>query len=348
MISGLSTSSKKIVQVDKRDFIQDITPATYYVDFKSLELGEVFDSSDISLSQISDNTLYRKSDKEIIFTISADGSEHSQNCIELVAKEFLPLINTKENLNFGILGKMLVVYVYFSSKDKEFNYSNAKEHVINKFAELLGYHKTYACFYAEDRWSKKHAVQQVCNHSTFNKSNYLFVGYFGIKGPKGENKELSKGVDFLLGNSTNPVVILKEKTTREFQKSKGFTWLIILEKHNVNRIKTLDAFSNLIDKERDTVFGIGFFELSIPTIDSVKNEFTNHCQLFGFKNYLYEPMSFKNNISDIISEKVNFSGEIFNFVCFYNHMHKHLTNPDSNDYTNLVRKCSSNVAFINI
>lgn len=348
MISGLSTSTKKLVQVEKKDYVQDISPITFCVDFKSLEFGEVFDSADISLSQISETSLYRKSDKEIIFTISADGSEHSQNCIELVAKEFIPLINTKENISSGITGKMLVVYVYFSTKDKEFNYANAKENVISKFAELLGYHKSYACFYAEDRWSKKHAVQQVCIHSSFNKSNYLFVGYFGIKGPKGENKELSKGVDFLLGNSSNPCVILKEKTTRDSQKSKGFTWLIILEKQNINRIKTLEVFSNLIDRERDCVYGIGLFDLSIPTIDSVKNEFSNHCQLLGFKNFLYEPMSFKSSISELISERVNFSSETFNFVCFYNHMHKHLANPDSNDYTQLLRKCSSNVAFINI
>ncbi len=84
--SMLSMSNKKLIEVEKKDFIQDITPATYNVDFKSLENGEVFDFNDIKYTQISETNIFRKSKDEVVFCISVDGSDHSQYCVELVTK----------------------------------------------------------------------------------------------------------------------------------------------------------------------------------------------------------------------------------------------------------------------
>lgn len=348
MLTSLSTSNKKLIEVEKKDYIQDITPITYNVDFKSLENGEVFDFNDISYNQVSESNLFRKNPAEIIYVVSADGSDHSTYAVEMLTQEFLPLVNTKENFEKGIVGKYLVIYIYFSTKDKEFNYANAKDNVISRFSEMLGYHKSHGVFYAEDRWSKKHAVHQVCLHAGLNKANFHFVGYLGIKGPKGENLELTKGVDFMLGYSTTPVVLIKENSRREKTKTGGFTWLIVLEKNHVNRIKVLEVFSDLVDKEKDTVYGYGLYEGFVPSLDMVKSEFEKYANALGIKNTKYDACYYKNNVSDVVCEKVNFGNTQFNFMCFYNNMIKHQQNPKENDYINLVKKCNSNIGFLNI
>lgn len=346
--SMLSVSNKKLIQVEKIDFIQDIQPITYNVDFKSLENGEVFDYSDITYNQISEFNIFRKSDKEVILCIAADGSEHSEFCLRLVTEEFIPQINTKENIEAGKIAKYLAAFIYFSTKDKEFNYKNAKDNVISNYSEMLGYHRKNGVFYTEDRWSKKHAIHQICIHAALNKSNMLFVGFVGIKGPKGENNELIKGIDYLLGYCTTPVMIIKENVKRSKTKTGGFNWLIVLEKNHVNRIKLLEMFSVLIDKEKDTVYGYGLYEGFVPSMDTVKSEFEKYCEVFGIKKIAYDACYYKNGVADVISERVNFGKERFDFVCFYNNVSKHLSNPNDNDYSNLVKKCSSNIGFINI
>lgn len=349
LTSLLSASSKKILEIEKKDFIQDISPVTYNVDFKSLENGEVFDYNDIQYNQISETNIFRKNDKEVILCISVDGSEHSQYCIDLVTKEFLPMINNNlEMKKNGVEAKYLAVYIYYSSKDKEFNYANCKDNVISKAAEMLGYYKKNGVLYLEDRWSKKHPVQQVCIQAAHNQADFLFVGFLGIKGPRGENKELAKGVDFLLGHSQKPTIIIKEKAFRINTKTKGYNWLIILEKNHVNRIKVLEMFSQLIDKEKDKVYGYGLYEGFVPTQDSIKSEFEKYAETYGIKQIEYDACFYKNGVSDVVSDKVNFGKITFDYVCFYNNITKHLNSPDDNDYVNLVKKCSSNIGFVNI
>ena len=349
MIKGLS-SKKDIIHLETEGLIQNIIPITYNVDYKSLEHGEVFDSLDIKLNPISDSFLTRENEKDIVICVSIDGSLHSEYCVNLILEEFMPLINKKGQLDKENCYKcsFLGVYVYFSSKDKDFNYSNSKQTIINKFCEKFGKFKSHGNFYIEDRWSMKHAVHQVCINANSNKANFLVAGYFGFKGPKGENKELSKGISYLLSNSRIPTIIIKEEVSREKTEKKAFNWLIVLEKNYYGRIKVLESVLPLIDFENDSILGFGLYENFVPSIDPIEKEFTHFCEKINLKKVNYEACFYKNYISDIVSDKVNHGMIDFHFTCFMNNMLKHQSNPNDNDYSELVRKCSTNLCFINI
>jgi hypothetical protein len=346
----MDTTRIKQVKENKLDLIQNIVPAVYNVEFKSLEKGEVYDWNDVQTYKVSEEEVFRTNENEILFTISADGSEHAEYGLNLVLEDFIPLINScKENSETKKTGKFLVNYVYYSSKDKEYNYSNKKDNVVSKYCEIIGKHKSQGGFFIEDRWSKNHALEQVVKHTKLDKSNYLVLGYFGIKGAKGENKELSRGVDYLLANSEVPTILVKEETRRNKQINKGFNWAFIIDdKNSYHRVKILNSFRNLIDVEHDTVYGFGMFEISVPSYNAVKKEFTDFCEKNNVKNFFYENLIYTNgNISNPVIEKINNGNIIFNFVVFSNSSSKHKINPTENDYLDLIRRCSANICFLN-
>ena len=399
-LSNNSESTKNMSFIDKKDFIQDITPITYNVDFKSLSGGEAFDFNDINYNQISENNIFRKNNSEIIILISTDGSIQSEYAAKFVTKEFIANINNKNTIetndilksnnlskitnNNEITAKFLAVYVYFSSKNKDFNYSNAKDNVIAKFGEIYGYYKKLGIFYIEDRWSKRHHLQQESIHAKNNKVDFHFIGYNGIKGPKGDSSELNKGIDFLLSSSITPFVIIKEYAERNNnlnsfkdnntnnsyinrlnnsnqnngnnskiaemfndKKRKGFNWLFILDNNNLGRIRLLEKFTSLIDADNDIVYGFGLFEGSVPNSDRVKNEFEEYCEKKKFNYYCYDSVTFKNTIADLINDKVNYGSENFNFVCLFNSVSKYLKDGKDSDYISIINKCNSNICIVN-
>lgn len=344
MLSSMTTSKKDIIKIEKEEFIQDIIPVTYQVDYKSLEHREAFDFSEVQYNPIPDSYKFRERQDQIIICVSVDGSVHSDYCIDLLNEDFMPMLNKDKQGN----AKYLCVYVYFSTKNKDFNYSNSKNRIIENVTEKLGKVKRFNGFYIEDRWTKKHSLHQVMIHANNNTSDYFFVGFFGFKGPKGENLELTKGINYLLGYSQSPTVIIKEKIHRKDTKTGGFNWLIVLERNYFGRIKTLEVFLNLIDKEKDNIYGIGLFENVVPSFDPIEKEFINYCEKNGLKNYSYEATFYKNYVSEVISDKVNHGILNFNYMCFMNNVLKHHKNPNENDYAELLKKCSCNICFINI
>lgn len=350
MVSYMETTRIKSSKDTKLDLIQNIVPAVYNVEFKSLEKGEVYDWNDVQIYKVSDDEVFRTNENEVIFTISADGSQHAEYGLNLVLEDFISLINSsKENIQKKIIARYLINYIYYSSKDNEYNFSNKKDNIVSKYCEIIGKYKSLGSFYIEDRWSKKHALEQVIKHTVLDKSNFLVVGYFGIKGAKGENKELSRGVDYLLGNSEVPTILVKEETRRFKQKNKGFNWAFVMDNENsYHRTKILTAFLKLIDPENDTVYGFGTFEISVPNYNHIKKEFSEFCDKHGIKNSVYENLIYsKGNISSPVIEKVNNGNVIFNFVVFSNSSSKHKINPSENDYLELIRRCSANICFLN-
>lgn len=419
MLTSLTPSGKNLYKVqEKEKYIQDITPITYNVQFKSLEMGEVFDREAIKYYPISNNQTVRKNKEEILFCVYLNGAKDSEYCLNLVNQDFIPLINSKcikdllkisssnvlyskdrntsnnelpkanidkdisntnesfnqsedsnnilernsinnntnnlpynhlfnddyvdsthykikdkklyesneqtfynnenkvKNLNssnnnlklinlkdkepiikknslevednnidlreenlkyiernkafnsnvnrlrdipsnsdkdlyvlstknntYDInnkkssfynnqiknnindekalkIGRVLGIYVHYSSKDKETNYIHNKQNIINKFSEQFGYNKRYGSFYIEDRWSVKHPMQQINNHATQNKADFILTGFNSLKGFKEDRKELDSGINFLLSNSIKPMIVVKENCTRNIDYSK--------------------------------------------------------------------------------------------------------------------------------
>ena len=403
-------STKTLSNVNSK-YIQDITPATYSVDFKDLGGGVAFDFGDVKFNQISENETIRKNNLEIIFLVSADGSNHSEMAGKLVTKEFINNINNRKeedfinketyditkiitsnlnklsssnSINEGRIAKYLAVYVYFSSKNKDFNYSNSKDTIVSKWCELLGFYKKNGYFYIEDRWSKIHPIEQEMIQVKLNSANFHVVGYTGLKGPRLDTNELIRGLDLLLSNSSVPFIIVKElyernnnvsifvsEEVKESTKSKskkdvntnpnsyknkqifnnkskkGFNWLFALDNSNLGRLRMIEKLFPLIDKENDILFGLGLYETSMPGVDKVKLDFDDFCIKYDLKNVCYDSISYKNNISDLIIERVNFGEFNFNFVCFYNSIIKYNKERKESDLYNIINKCNSNIVIVN-
>lgn len=339
----LNQFTSSVKSKPKVELINNKIPEIFQVEFPSLEKGESFDHNDIKLIKRGADEVFRHNNDEHILSVCVDGSVHSEYGLSLVLNEFIPYLkNSQKN------PKYIVNYVYYSSEDKKFNYNNSKDNIVYKYSSILGKYKSFGTFYIEDRWSKNHALEQIVGHTKKDESNLLVVGYFGIKGPKVETTELSRGINYLLEHSVSPTILVKELKLRENEK--GYNWLFVLDPEQTNnRTKLIDSFISIIDIKKDKIYGIGVYETSIPDYNKVSIEFNNYCKLKNFENFEYEDGIYsKGGVSDPIVSKVNYGKINFHFVAFINSSFKHRLNPENNDYIRLISKCSSNICFINV
>ena len=177
------------------------------------------------------DSIFAKNDTEgMQFAISVDGSNHSSHCFELVTKEFL----TPKS-------KLLVIHIFSIELDKYYNYQNKRETVLYNYSTKLIPYKNQSSFMAENRESKIHALEQVNRIISKKESNFLCIGYYGIKGAKGSNEELSKGISYALGSAVTPVILVKELSIRKETKSGGFRWCFVFDKQYSCLLYTSDA-----------------------------------------------------------------------------------------------------------
>lgn len=274
---------------------------------------------------------------DTVFCLSVDGSVHSETAFDIVTEDFL----RKEN------DKLLIVHIFNSSMDEYYNFRNKKDTIVENYStKILKFDKSKVLFLKEDRISKIHALEQVNRISANHKCSYLISGYYGIKGPKGDNKELSKGVDYLLSFSRNPTIIIKENTLRKTKPNGQIKWLFVFDRAYMNCYSILNKFLPLINNEKDYIFGFTMLPTWI-NFDDVKKNFMLDMELCRFKNFDYEQIEYKKNPSEFVKEKVNFGETHFDYLVFYNNPEKHRSDGQHSDIVNIVTKCASNICFVN-
>jgi hypothetical protein len=274
-----------------------------------------------------------------LFFISVDGSQHSEVALEVTTEDFF-----KSKIN----SKLVVMHIYNDKMDHIYNFRNKKETVIENYATKLSRFGKSANFVVEDRKEDTvHPVEQVCKLAYYFKANYLISGYYGIKGPKGDNNELSKGVNYLLSYSMVPTIIFKDTPLREKKKNKGYSWLIVLDRQFKQAIRAFESFVQLIDAKKDFVHGLSLSDFNISSPDEFREPFMNEIQAKGIKNFDYEFISQIKPSSTIIAEKVNYGEVLFDFVVFYNNREKHRLEAANSDTTNIVKNCISSICFFN-
>lgn len=282
------------------------------------------------------DSIFAKVEKEeIVFAICIDGSAHSSYAFDLVTTQF-----------FKPTSKLLVTHIFSNELDKYYNYQNKKDTVLYSYSARLIPFKENSNFVVENRESKIHALEQVLRIATNRECNYLFLGYWGIKGPKGSNEELSKGISFALSYATLPVIMVKELTSRKEKKTGGFRWCFIMDKQYANCVRTLRAFSELIDPEKDFVYGLTLLPPYI-NFDINKREFMDELKMRGIKNFEYVSEEYKKEPGKLILEKVNHELEPFDFVVIYNNSNKHRNDPTTNENVDIIKICASNICFVN-
>jgi hypothetical protein len=280
----------------------------------------------------------RGNDTTNLFCVSVDGSDHSDRAFEIVTEEF-----------YNVGSKLLAMHVSNPDQDHEYNYKNKKETVMNFYAGKVAKIGGGANFVVEDRKEGlSHAVEQVMAFAMFFKANFLVSGYYGIKGPKGDNNELSKGVSYMLGYSTIPCIIIKDTLLRSKKSDIRHTWLVVLDRQFPNATKCFQTFSQLIDPITDLVSGLTIDTMdSSSSSDDFKDLFMKEIEDRGIVNYTYERKFSSKSPSAIVCDKVNDGDVEYDFVIFMNNRNKHRTDGANSDVINIVKNCSSSVCFYN-
>lgn len=342
-----SKSTKEIIKIpnsdeNKDENLNEETKDLNKINSASIEVPVTFKSLEQSLKEKAEekkrrDTNFRFFDYETLFCISVDGSEHSENAFDIITKEFLSNI---------IHSKILIMHIYSSQLDSNYNHRNKKDTVIEKYetaAIALG--NNAHCIW-EDRAKNIHALDQV-NRTAFNhKADFLVVGYFGIKGPKSENKELTKGIDYLLASSRVPVILIKDPSLREIKKNKGYNWLFVFDRAYVDCFNIIKTFLKLVDVKLDKVSGLTLLPPYV-NYDDVKNKFLSVMEEAKIVDYDYSTEEYKKQASLAVNEKVNFGEVLYNFVVIFNKPEKHKVEAEKSDIPNIVLKSNANICFLN-
>jgi len=273
-----------------------------------------------------------------LFTISVDGSSHSEIALEVVMQEFL-----------GAQSKLIVAHIYSKRMNESYNYKNKKETVVDTYSNKIMSLGNRARFVVEDRTEGiVHSLEQVKNLAMHVQSNFLVCGYYGIKGPKGDNNELTKGVNYLLGNSRIPTIIFKDTPLRSKKPSKGYSWLVVLDKRMIKPIRCFQNFSCLINPDKDLVSGLTLMNEYQDTKndDDLKEQFLTEIENNGIQNFNYECVNYPKTPSTIISEKVNYGDINFDFVVFLYNRERHKNEGSNSDVSSIVKMTNCTLCFL--
>lgn len=270
------------------------------------------------------------------FAICIDGSDHAEGAFNIVRYNFL----TKPDF-------LLCVYIFNSKKDNDFNYKNKKETIINNYQDKLSLIDSKKWqFKFEDRYSAIHPLEQVNKIAYEHKADYLFCGFFGLKGPKGDNNELSKGIDYMLKSASEPFVIIKDITQRENKQNSQFNWLFVMDGSYLKIDLILDKFLPLIDIENDNVHGLGLNPTWNPN-DELQNIFDKKINEHEIQKHSFETISYDKSSAKIVNRIVNFGEVNYDFVVLFNSRDKYSVEQNSSDNAQILLAAKANICVYN-
>jgi hypothetical protein len=282
---------------------------------------------------------FSKKQGEICLCLSVDGSESSDQAFDMFYNEYL----SDQKSNF----KILIMHVFNDALDEKYNYRNKKQTVISNYELRTQRMTSDRClFYYENRTSKIHALEQICQKAYDYGADYIITGYYGIKGPRGSSQELSKGIDYLLLNARLPTIIIKELHMRDKSKGKGFKWLFVLDRNYINCLRIVREFFPLVDKQIDFVHALTLLPTMVKE-DDVKKDFDAVMEKQGFSNFVYESMGYKQLPCDIVTNMINFGKVKFDFVVIFNGQEKYRIEKEENDSYKIIKNSLCNVCFYN-
>lgn len=301
-------------------------------------------STSVSFNKIK-NSNFAKTD--IVFCHSVDGSFHSDLGFEILVKKF-------GNLSYDV--KALLVYVTpTAAEDKTNNYRNKKEIILHNYSvnmRNLDLEK-YFFLHEEKNPKFKHFIEQVDKIAEKYTASFLLTGFAGLKGPKGDNKELNKGLEYLLRNCKMPMIILKESIVNKPENSNmtGNNWLFVFDKINGKCYNIVNKFFGLIDPEKDTVYGLSLMHHK-DSLDDLENIFNNDMKQKKVKRFFYENQKYESDSYVIVTNKVNFGIIRYDFVVIYNNYGNRDFSVSPNEKQilsniSVISGCSSNICILN-
>lgn len=215
-----------------------------------------------------------------VFLVGVDGSEGSNNAVELVVKDF----------HRRGLDKLLLVHISDTKKEQEKGIQYHSKTIYNKYHEYLSQHLKDADYEIifQERKENENVFEQINEIAVTKAATLMVLGFRGTKGTKNRPDELSKSVTYLVHKPKIPVLVIKEKTSREIRPNGQFKWLICLESAETKSLKALTSMLRFVDAENDVLLGFTIGESEKNPVKAafeelmIKNEIKNY-------NFFTEP-----------------------------------------------------------
>jgi len=253
---------------------------------------------------------------DTLFALNVAGTTDTDYALEIATKRFAHINDSQ---------KFIFSYIFpTSEEDKSNNYRNKKDVVMTTFHNNMRNLDVDRFFFiGEERSTKayQHAIQQVEKISVKYGVNYLLCGYTSLKGPKGDNKVLEKGLLIMLrsGHRT-PFILVKESCFQKPESSlEGLNWLFIFDKQNAKCFDSFKKFAPLIDFSRDKVCGFTLIHTS-NTVDDIEPLFMKEItsRQVTKSKFKYESERYNDDPHIFVNKKVNFDNTPYDFVVIYN------------------------------
>jgi len=287
---------------------------------------------------IGNSRIFGKQEDEVLFCISIDGSDDSEYAFQTIVDDY-----------FVSNVKLLCVYIFNSKQDSHFNYKNRKTTIVDKYSMKMKSFLTKCHFIVEDRVNNNHFLEQTLMLAENYLANFFVMGYDGLKGPRGDLKELNIGLSYLLTSSKSPTIIIKEQTIREKKKDKALRFLIILDKFYSNSYRVFNWFLPMINCETDTVDFLEVYpELGSKDERDWKEMMESIAEKNGLASFSYDKVAYgKTGFGKYVIQLVNFGKTPYDYVIFYNIPSKHKLDIENSESMDIVISCKSNIGFVN-
>ena len=290
------------------------------------------------------NISVRISKEENILCLSVDGSQTSKDAFEIILTEFLPFIHNSV---------LICPHIYNGDQDEKFNWrfqkANVLEYYKTRLTTSLADYQGYLIIQDRDE-NKMHEIEQSYKIAEMNECKYFFCGYEGLREQALKKARIDVGIEYLLGESKIPVIIMKDNKKRG-NKNKGYQWLLIMDKSNGDCYRVLDLFLPLIDRENDKIFGLTLMPHFVQNDDDVKKHFYNKMSELNFKEkvqFEYAAKQYNTDPIKILIEFVNHNAEqFFDFVLFLNNPMKFKAQKQECDTFKYVKLLFANIGFCN-
>ena len=290
------------------------------------------------------NISVRLSKEENILCLSIDGSQTSKDAFEIILTEFLPYIHNSV---------LICPHIYNGDQDEKFNWrfqkANVLEYYKTRLTTSLADYQGYLIIQDRDE-NKMHEIEQSYKIAEMNECKYFFCGYEGLREQALKKARIDVGIEYLLGESKIPVIIMKDNKKRG-NKNKGYHWLLIMDKSNSDCYRVLDLFLPLIDKENDKIFGLTLMPHFVQNDADVKKHFYDKMSELNFKEktqFDYAAKQYNTDPIKILIEFVNHNSEqFFDFVIFLNNPMKFKAQKQECDTFKYVKLLYANIGFCN-
>jgi hypothetical protein len=353
--SSKASSKTSTMRSDKLVFVENQPPKKEKIDPKTISKKELQlkefeeEQNKKKLKEQLEEKKYRNisvriSKEENILCLSVDGSQTSKDAFEIILTEFLPFIHNSV---------LICPHIYNGDQDEKFNWrfqkANVLEYYKTRLTTSLADYQGYLIIQDRDA-NKMHEIEQSYKIAEMNECKYFFCGYEGLREQALKKARIDVGIEYLLGESKIPVIIMKDNKKRG-NKNKGFQWLLIMDKSNFDCYRVLDLFLPLIDRQNDKIFGLTLMPHFVQNDEDVKKHFYDKMKELNFKEkeqFEYAAKQYNTDPIKILIEFVNHNSEqFFDFVLFLNNPMKFKSQKQECDTFKYVKLLFANIGFCN-